>query len=215
MLNSSSGAAIYQWLQFLLTKVQVIRFAHVLLHSMLWNIRETSTRLRYCGCKHRSPRHLHQFFALLRSIRQKKNQQPQNNPKPDSSSCYRDATGLPLTPETPSVRVRFTTPSPKKLGTVWKMQKRTNQKESFENSIHPVLYRKHMIGCFTLWIEFICENIVIHEGPVGFWRPERNVNLYASRIFLGLSLGRRESRTGAGLTLNSVCFNHGGVLLTL
>lgn len=214
MLNSSSGAAIYQWLQFLLTKVQVIRFAHVLLHSMLWNIRETSTRLRYCGCKHRSPRHLHQFFALLRSIRQKKNQ-PQNNPKPDSSSCYRDATGLPLTPETPSVRVRFTTPSPKKLGTVWKMQKRTNQKESFENSIHPVLYRKHMIGCFTLWIEFICENIVIHEGPVGFWRPERNVNLYASRIFLGLSLGRRESRTGAGLTLNSVCFNHGGVLLTL
>lgn len=80
----------------------------------------------------------------------KKKKQPQNNPKPDSSSCYRDATGLPLTPETPSVRVRFTTPSPKKLGTVWKMQKRTNQKESFENSIHPVLYRKHMIGCFTL-----------------------------------------------------------------
>lgn len=82
MLNSSSGAAIYQWLQFLLTKVQVIRFAHVLLHSMLWNIRETSTRLRYCGCKHRSPRHLHQFFALLRSIRQKKNNNPKTTQNP-------------------------------------------------------------------------------------------------------------------------------------
>lgn len=215
MLNSSSGAAIYQWLQFLLTKVQVIRFAHVLLHSMLWNIRETSTRLRYCGCKHRSPRHLHQFFALLRSIRQKKN----NNPKTTQNPTAHRVTEMlqvylwprRLLPYAFDLQPRVR----KSLGTVWKMQKRTNQKESFENSIHPVLYRKHMIGCFTLWIEFICENIVIHEGPVGFWRPERNVNLYASRIFLGLSLGRRESRTGAGLTLNSVCFNHGGVLLTL
>lgn len=175
MLNSSSGAAIYQWLQFLLTKVQVIRFAHVLLHSMLWNIRETSTRLRYCGCKHRSPRHLHQFFALLRSIRQKKNQ-PQNNPKPDSSSCYRDATGLPLTPETPSVRVRFTTPSPKKFGdgmenaktnkpkgVVWKfdspctIQKTHDWMFYFVNWIHLWKYRHPWRTCRVLAARTQCK----------------------------------------------------------